>query len=300
MNPLTSGILLVDKPAGLTSHDVCFRIKRLTGIKKVGHTGTLDPMATGLMVVLLDKATRLNQFAGGEKKTYEASMLFGARYDTLDTTGTFLCEKPSAFTSAELAGALEALKGPSLQLPPLYSAKKVGGKKLYEYARGQVQVERTPVPIEVYEALLLAHDVPKSARVRFCVSKGTYIRSLIDDLGSSLGTYAAMSALRRTFAEPFSLEDAHTLEQLEEQDWHSFLLPMDRALVGYEKVVVHPQSERFVLGGNLLQKKNLLSLSPRLRVGELCRIYCEDRFLAMGTLAAAGEEPLVKPNKIFV
>lgn len=297
---MPDGILLVDKPAGLTSHDVCSHIRRLAQTRKVGHTGTLDPMAEGLMILLLGKATRLNQFSGGERKTYEASILFGVRTDTLDTTGKVTMRKPPCFSLEQLTAALCALQGSLLQTPPMYSAKKVAGRKLYAYAREGKEIERRSVRVEVCRARLLQACLPDSAKVEFCVSKGTYIRSLIDELGVRLNTFAAMSGLRRTKIDAFTLEQANALDVLERSGVQHHLLSMDCLLQRFPRVVVHKESERFVIAGNPIYPKNIASLPADLTPGERVCIYGERGFLAMGIVEHPGDTFCIKPDKIFV
>ncbi len=225
------GILIIDKPADWTSHDVVARVRRVLRERRVGHTGTLDPFATGVLVLLVGRATRLAQFLAGAEKEYEATIRFGYATDTGDLTGTPRLAEGESITpcpdwSAEkIEAALQPLRGEIAQVPPMYSAKKVQGRKLYELARRGVEVERKAVRVVVHElaalatddSLLTRHDDGTCAlRVRVVCSAGTYVRTLAESIGANLGTGAHLTALRRTRAGAFGLTGAHTLDRLHE------------------------------------------------------------------------------------
>lgn len=221
------GILVIDKPAGLTSHDVVSRVRRILKTRRVGHTGTLDPFATGVLVVMIGKATRLAQFIDKDVKEYEAVIQFGWETDTGDVTGKdeggrMKAERLEAtLAETEWDSVFSKFRGEILQTPPMYSAKKVEGKKLYELAREGVTVERKPVQVIIHELDLLPDENrnPKSAiRIRTTVSAGTYIRTLAEDIGREIRVGAHLTGLRRTGAGQFALDDAMTLEQLEQLD----------------------------------------------------------------------------------
>jgi len=213
------GILLVDKPAGMTSHDVVAIVRRATGEGRVGHAGTLDPMATGLLVVLVGPYTRLEPYLSGARKSYRARILFGAETDTDDAEGAVVRTAPVADAVRDPAFAavmLAATTGHSMQMPPAYSAIKVGGRVAHRAARAGEALELAQRPIEVYEATLVSVDpVTPSWDVDYEVSKGTYVRALARDLGRSCGTAAHLGALRRTASGALSLADTHTLEAIE-------------------------------------------------------------------------------------
>jgi tRNA pseudouridine55 synthase len=228
------GILIVDKPAGLTSHDVVARVRRILRERRIGHTGTLDPFATGVLVVLVGRATRLAQFLSGALKEYEAVIRFGYATETGDGTGVVRPETKARESSQEFAAswdaarieaALAGLRGEIEQLPPMYSAKKVKGKKLYELARRGVEIERAAVRVTVHEFDAIEHegalvrhnaDGTCDLSARVVCSAGTYIRALAESLGERLGVAAHLDALRRTRAGDFRVADARTLEKLEE------------------------------------------------------------------------------------
>lgn len=258
------GLLIIDKPAGLTSHDVVARVRRILRTKRVGHTGTLDPFATGVLVVLVGRATRLAQFMSGAEKEYEAVVRFGYETETGDCTGARKEEPAGSLSSKaeaarlptgdEIEAALRTLRGWIEQVPPMYSAKKIGGEKLYELARRGKVVERQPArvhirvlePLERDGALIRSNkDGTRELAVRVVCSAGTYIRVLAEEIGRRLGLRAHLSALRRTRAGSFTIERAVTLDQLEESasagDWPKLLIPAEAALP--ELPVLHLTAE---------------------------------------------------------
>jgi tRNA pseudouridine55 synthase len=212
------GVLVCDKPAGMTSHDVVARVRRLAGQRRVGHGGTLDPPATGVLVLALGRATRLLPFLPMEPKRYLARIAFGAETDTLDASGTVTATAAAAgVDEAAVRGALRGFLGPQEQVPPMVSAVKVGGERLYAKARRGESVERTARSIVVHalELVDVAGGERPEATVEVTCSGGTYVRSLAADLGRRLGTLAHLAALRRTAAGRFTERDAHTLSDLE-------------------------------------------------------------------------------------
>ena len=226
-----NGVLIIDKPAGMTSHDVVARVRKIVGERRVGHTGTLDPFATGVLVVLVGRATRLAQFLSGAEKEYEAVIRLGYRTDTGDITGAQVEESRANPQSTQslrkenIEAALASLRGEFEQTPPMYSAKKIAGRKLYELARRGEEVERKPVRVTVREfeaiaregALLTPNDGGShDLTVRVVCSAGTYIRTLAEDFGRHLGLGAHVAALRRTRAGDFNAADASSLERLSE------------------------------------------------------------------------------------
>ena len=240
------GILIIDKPEGWTSHDVVARVRRVLREKRVGHTGTLDPFATGVLVLLVGRATRLAQFHAGAEKEYEATVRLGFHTDTGDLTGARR-EGPwtrdcAALNVEELEAALVNLRGEFEQVPPMYSAKKVAGRKLYELARKGEEVERKAVPVRVREfeiatsadegAMKSNGDGTCDVRARVVCSAGTYVRALAESFGENLKTGAHLAALRRTRAGEFGLERSVSLEELPRlvEEGKEFLLPIELAL----------------------------------------------------------------------
>jgi tRNA pseudouridine55 synthase len=242
------GLLIVDKPAGWTSHDVVARVRRVLKEKRVGHTGTLDPFATGVLVVLVGRATRLAQFLAGAEKEYEATIRLGYATDTGDLTGVRREDVDegradcASLKREQLEAALAPLRGEIEQVPPMYSAKKVAGKKLYELARRGEEVERKAVRVRVSEFEILADEGGRAlhpqeggtcdVRARVVCSAGTYVRALAESVGAALGTGAHLSALRRTRAGEFRISQALDLEELRQraEAGREFLLPLEAAL----------------------------------------------------------------------
>jgi tRNA pseudouridine55 synthase len=215
-----SGVLLVDKPTGMTSHDVVNIVRRATGEKRVGHAGTLDPLASGLLVVLVGPATRLEPYLSSKSKGYEASIRFGSQTDTDDSEGAVLAQAPvptDVLSTTRAHDVLEGLLGKSMQMPPQYSAIKVGGKIAHRVARSGGVTELAPRAIDVMSAELLGVDVADQTwRVRFIVSKGTYVRALARDIGLAVGSLAHLSALRRVSSGALSVTQSHSLERIEQ------------------------------------------------------------------------------------
>jgi tRNA pseudouridine55 synthase len=208
------GLFPVDKPEGLSSHDVVARARKRLGLRRVGHGGTLDPIATGVLILLAGNATRLFDDLQGLRKTYRAALRLGRRTDTQDRTGTVLEERPvPPLSEADLEAALAPFRGPIRQVPPLHSALKKDGRPLYELARRGETVERPPREVTVYDLACTARR-GEELELTMTVSKGFYVRTLIDDLGRALGCGAVMTALRRTAVGPFTVEEAVSVEAL--------------------------------------------------------------------------------------
>lgn len=212
---MINGFVIIDKPAGITSHDVVSRVRRILGTRKVGHTGTLDPFATGVLPVAVNEGTKVIPFLDEGSKTYEALLRLGVTTDTLDMTGAVLSESdPSRITRGQFNSCLLDFTGSISQIPPMYSAIKQNGQPLYKLARQGVEVERKARDVEIYSLELLSFDLPLVA-IRAVCSRGTYVRSLADDIGRQLGCGAALQELRRTASGPFSIEKAVALTDLE-------------------------------------------------------------------------------------
>lgn len=212
---MINGFVVIDKPAGITSHDVVSRVRRILGTRKVGHTGTLDPFATGVLPVAVNDGTKAIPFLDEGSKTYEALLRLGVTTDTLDMTGSVLSESdPGNITQELFISCLPGFTGAITQIPPMYSAIKQGGQPLYKLARQGVEVERKARDIEIYSLELLSFDLPHAA-IRVVCSRGTYVRTLADDIGRQLGCGAALQELRRTASGPFCIDGAVTLVELE-------------------------------------------------------------------------------------
>jgi tRNA pseudouridine55 synthase len=246
---VTAGFLVVDKPSGLTSHDVVDRVRRATGIKKAGHTGTLDPMATGVVVVAVGRVTRLIRFLQDLDKEYLATAMFGVRTDTLDADGQVVEQQEMKVSMEDLAAIRPRFLGEILQIPPMVSALKRDGKRLYELAREGVEVEREPrsITITELEFLSVSEDVHPLVSFRVVCSKGTYVRSLADDLAGALGGFAHLTSLRRTRTGPLTESAALPVDALGE--WEGHLIAPASALEFMESIGVGSEEERLVSSG---------------------------------------------------
>jgi tRNA pseudouridine55 synthase len=299
------GALIIDKPAGMTSHDVVARVRRIIGERRVGHTGTLDPFATGVLVVLVGRATRLAQFLSGAAKEYEALIRLGYATDTGDLTGTRVDGEDHAKTSSpqslrkeEIEAAMVSLTGEIKQVPPMYSAKKVEGRKLYEHARRGEEIERQPVPVTVSEFELLTHDGEfvrmnedgtADLRARVICSAGTYVRTLAEDLGKRLGVGAHLAELRRTRAGRFEIKDAITLEELTERMTGgsmtgAFILP-NEALSHLPSIELDEEQARRTIHGIDLRIPE--DKAPSWIQGDSIRMTSRGEFIAIGTFDAS-------------
>ncbi len=236
-----NGILVLDKPRDWTSHDVVAKVRRLTHVKRAGHTGTLDPLATGVLVVCLGQATRVVEYMTGHPKQYTATVCLGVETDTYDAQGQIVARRPVDVTEFRLRESLAAFVGDSQQLPPMFSAIKQAGAKLVDLARKGIEVEREPRPVTIYSLELLAFDSPL-VTVDVRCSAGTYIRSLAHDLGRQLGCGAHVSALRRAAVGDFTLAQAASLEAFEaavgDGSWTTLLRPLDAALGGFPAITL--------------------------------------------------------------
>jgi len=301
-----NGILIIDKPAGITSHDVVSRVRRILKTKRVGHTGTLDPFATGVMVILVGQATRLAQFLDKDVKEYEADVRFGFETDTGDRTGSpkSNVQSPNSISIEKIESVLERFQGAIEQVPPMYSAKKIDGKKLYELARKGETVERKAVKVNIDKLELMSEPPALAGGVtngletvtfRIACSAGTYIRTLAEDIGRKIGVGAHLTELRRTAAGKFSIVQAITLEDLGEiEDPASRLIPMEDAVAHLAKIELNED--------RVTKTKNGLStrvFDVSFSEGEAVQMLDESKTLiAIGYYDA--EENVVQPKVVLV
>ena len=245
-----NGIVIVDKPRDWTSQDVTARLRRVFNTRRIGHGGTLDPMATGVLPVFVGRATRAVEFFEHAEKVYETRLRLGIDTDTEDITGTVLAEKPAQVTDGQVEAALAAFRGEISQIPPMYSAIKIGGQKLYDLARKGQTVERPARTVVIHELTLLARE-GDTLRLRVHCSKGTYIRTLCRDIGESLGCGGCMAELRRVSAGRFTLADAVPLETLlAAENPETYLLSMDALFRDYPAVTLTENQEKRCRNGN--------------------------------------------------
>ena len=245
-----NGIVIIDKPEGWTSQDVTARLRRVFNTRRIGHGGTLDPMATGVLPVFVGRGTRAVEFFEHAEKTYEAVLQLGITTDTEDISGTVLTEQEVFVTGAMVEEVLQKFRGEIMQVPPMYSALKVNGQKLYDLARKGKEVQRQPRPVTIHELTLLGMDAG-CIRLRVHCSKGTYIRTLCKDIGEALGCGGCMAALRRVTAGAYTIEEAVPLQTLlDAEDPTPYLRTVDSIFIEHPKVTLTPNQEKRCRNGN--------------------------------------------------
>lgn len=276
-----NGIIIVKKEKGFTSHDVVAKLRGILHYKKMGHTGTLDPDAEGVLPVCVGKATGVCSLLTDQDKTYEAVIRFGVITDTLDMSGTVLEERPVQVSKEQLVETLASFVGESEQIPPMYSAVKINGKKLYELARKGETVERKPRRIRIDELTLLSENLAGAeCAIRIRCSKGTYIRSLCQDIGEKLGCGAAMKSLVRTCVGRFDIGQAKTLSEIEQMsrmgELDSLFLKTDVVFDSYARCVVKENGMRLLVNGNPLNRAFCDTFGVMPKDGENFRMYGAD------------------------
>jgi tRNA pseudouridine55 synthase len=282
------GVLVIDKPEGLTSHDVVAIARRALGEKRIGHTGTLDPLATGVLPLACGRATRLVRFLAASDKDYEATIRFGLTTDSFDITGEETSRSGDAPTREAVLTAIGQLRGDYLQVPPAYSAKKVAGRRAYDFARSDEEVVLTPVPVRVSRAELTDFNGER-ATVSVTSSPGFYVRTFAHELGRLVGTGACLEALRRTRSGEFRLEEALPMEALQDEDTHVDLIPVERLLTAFPSVVVTDEGLARVTHGRPLEIEHYSARSagasvPASGEPEWTRIFDSGgRLTALGT-----------------
>jgi len=283
-----SGILLMDKPAGFTSHDVVAKLRGILHMRKIGHGGTLDPLATGVLPVFLGSATKAADFAATQDKTYVAGFMLGFSTDTQDIDGAVLQTSRKNVSQTEIEKTLRQFLGKQRQIPPMYSAIKINGKKLYELARQGKEISRPPREITVFELTLLSFDQEtQKGLLRCTVSKGTYVRTLINDIGEALETKACMYSLVRERAGQFTLENCHTFAEVE-QAAHSgvidtLITPTDSLFTQYPTVFLSQEGAERASRGAVVFPRMAEGIE-QVASGDLCRVYYENRFLMLGQI----------------
>ena len=280
-----SGILLVHKHSGVTSHDIVWKVRKLFGTKRVGHTGTLDPMASGVLVVLVGRAAKAAEYLVSDEKRYSALLRLGLTTDTEDATGNVLTTSDTLPTSDEVMAAYGRFVGEIMQIPPMYSALKVGGQKLCDLARRGITVDRPARPITVYQ--LEAEGSGRDYTLEVACSAGTYIRTLCADIGNELGCGGAMSSLLRTETGGFSLDSAHTFEELEAlgtDERYALLVPVEKLFEELPEITFPEFYERLALNGaEIYQKK----IGTKFEADTLLRVFSKNG--AFIGLAKVGE-----------
>ncbi len=297
---MINGIINVYKEAGFTSHDVVAKLRGIFGQKKIGHTGTLDPDAEGVLLVCLGKATKVCDLLTEKDKTYRCVMRLGIRTDTQDMSGNILSETVPEVTEDQVQGAIMKFVGDYQQIPPMYSALKVDGKRLYELARAGKEVTRQPRPVRILRIRIQEIVLPKVTMEVSC-SKGTYIRTLCNDIGETLGCGACMEHLVRTRSGSFEIADSHTLGELEqlvkEGKVQEALLPVDTVFFQYPKAVAGAKWGKLLENGNCLPVSALEKLNGSLKETPF-RLYDASGKFA-GIYQLCGSESEIRPIKIF-
>ena len=267
------GFIIVNKPKDMTSHAVCNKIRSIMHTKKVGHSGTLDPLATGVLVVAVGKATKLINYLENQDKTYVAEALFGIQTDSYDILGNVLNKDDlSNPTDSEIDTQLEILKGSETQIPPIYSAIKVNGKKLYDYAKNGEMVEILPRKIKIHSLKRVSNIIDKKVSIEVSANKGFYVRSLINDLGTMLNTYAVMSNLIRTKAGKYDISISQTLEEIKENG--PIIHSIEDTFSHLKRIDVNNYMAKLVLNGVILDERQF-------SLNEMFKIYHNDKLIAI-------------------
>ena len=295
---MLNGVVIIDKPEGVTSFDVVARVRRALGVKKAGHTGTLDPLATGVLPVLVGKAVKASDFMLSSDKHYEATLLLGITTDTEDVTGETLTESDNIPTEREVLEVVSSFVGSYLQTPPMYSALKVGGKKLCDLARAGVTIEREPREVTIHS--LTAEKInEREYTLDVHCSKGTYIRTLCADIGAKLGCGGCMKTLCRASASGFTLADAHTLAELEnmtETEREACVFPVEYIFRKYGEVRLPAFFSKLAHSGlEIYLKKIHLDLPT----GALVRLCDDNGFFALGEVREYEDGKAIKPIRQF-
>ncbi|MBO5883667.1 MAG: tRNA pseudouridine(55) synthase TruB [Clostridia bacterium] len=295
-----SGLLILNKPIGITSHDCVYKIRRLYSTKRVGHTGTLDPLATGVLVMLVGRAAKAAEYLSADTKGYVATLRLGITTDTEDITGKILTESHDIPSADKVRAVANGFLGDIKQIPPMYSAIKVGGKKLYDLAREGITVEREARDVTVHSLTVTPTDDIAKYTLSVECSSGTYIRTLCADIGNALGSGGVMETLLRTRVGNFKLSEAHTPEELEamsEDERISLLLPIEKLFDSLPSVYLPAFYERLCRNGCEIYEKKI---KTNLSVGERVKLYSEKGvFFALGEVREYPDGNAIKAIKIF-
>ena len=291
---MISGILNVNKEVGISSNKCVSLVKKALNTRKVGHTGTLDLEAYGVLPIVIGKATRVSDYLMDDKKEYITEAVFGKRTDTLDYSGEVLDTSDIVFDKDQLLEVMEGFKGEITQIPPMYSAIKVNGQKLYDLARKGVEIERKVRKVSIYEFEILEYEFPK-AKFKITCSKGTYIRTLIDDLGDKLGSFAYVDSLCRSKVGDFFIENSvksQDLLSMDKDQLLSKLKPVDFALSSYKKVTLPNTYYKQAINGMTMLVENYYG-------DELVRVYIGDEFIGLAKSSIGNDRNFLKMDKVF-
>lgn len=300
----SDGYLIINKEKKMTSHDVVFQARKILKTKKIGHTGTLDPDAEGVLVLCVGKATKLAEYIMDHEKVYEARLIFGFETDTGDISGKIMHKKESAIKEADLKVSLKKFVGNIYQKPPIYSAIKINGRKLYDYARKGETVEIPERQVNIRQIRLRDFDENlQEASLEVICSKGTYIRSLCQDIGKSLDNYGTMKSLVRKRVGDFCLQEARTLDEVKlvlvNNPETDLLLPLEFSMDHYKTARASKQGKRFLKNGNKLYHWNVQESFNDFEFDEVIKLYDDSNFIGMGKLVQDQDENYIKPIKIL-
>ena len=279
-----NGVLNVFKPSGITSFDVVRIVKKVANTKKVGHTGTLDPLASGVLPICIGNGTKIVDFIMNESKIYKSTLKLGIITDTYDKEGKILKEEAVNLSEDSIRECIKSFVGSIDQVPPMYSALKVNGKRLYELARKGIEVERNSRKIDIYSIDILKIEIPYVTFTVHC-SKGTYIRSLCYDIGERLGVGASMWELERIKTGIFNIEDSIHINDLNNENIESYLISIDKALDKYDKVFIDGQYEKLLVNGLLIKDKRIMG---HVDIDVILRVYCGEKFIGLGKRSEDG------------
>lgn len=294
-----NGVINFFKPKGMTSHDAVNLLRKALNMKKIGHTGTLDPNASGVLPLCIGKGTRIAEYLLDIDKEYLGELTLGIRTDTQDQDGKVISFSDKVVGEEDIMKVMSRYTGNISQLPPMYSALKQNGKKLYELAREGKTVERNPRNIEIYEQKILS--IEENRRILFSTkcSRGTYIRTLCDDIGMDLGTYGHMSYLLRVGVGSFKIENSYSIEyikSLDSEELSKIIIPMDKALDHFDKIVVQGELYSKIVNGIVLP----FEMNEEFKTNKLYKIYCKDIFMGIGRIINKDTEFYLKMDKVLI
>ena len=290
---MLKGILNVNKEKGISSARVVSLVRRALDMKKVGHTGTLDLEASGVLPIVIGKATRVSDYMMTKDKVYETELILGAKTDTLDAAGKLIAKSQKVIDKERFLEVMNTFRGEIEQIPPMYSALKVNGKKLYDLAREGIEIERKKRKVNIYDIDLLDFAFPK-ARIRITCSKGTYVRTLVDDIGEKLGTFAYVDELIRIRVGDLDIKDAIKSEDLlsmAKKDLVEKLYPIDTALKDFDKIILDKKYLSNLINGQVVEVRE--------SYGKIIRVYCEDEFIGLGNSYKENNKNFLKMEKVF-
>lgn len=293
-----NGIINFNKPKGMTSHDAVYYFRRLLGIKKIGHTGTLDPDATGVLPICIGKGTRVSEYLLNADKEYIGCLTLGTETDTQDSSGKTLFSSDLEVKEEDIINSFNKFKGKSSQFPPMYSAVRHNGKKLYELAREGKVVERKPRDIHIYELKILNIEDNKKIDFYTKCSRGTYIRTLCNDIGRDLKTYGHMSDLTRVGVGKFKIENSFTMEYLnilKLDEIKDLIMPVDLALDGLDKVEVEKRYFNKIINGVIVPMESI-----EIDINNSLRVYCDGKFIGIGKIIVKENKEFIKMDKVFI